>query len=126
MAIFDKIFKVMPRNFKSILIITYGRSGSTLLQGVLNNNEGVIIWGENNNMCYHMFKAYKAILKSKKQNGKFKNNPFYGSELLDAELFLTQTQKTINCFKSYKLFGKNLRFVFFTPIFLRAVHKNKK
>lgn len=35
--------------FGSILVITYGRSGSTLLQGILNSIDGILIRGENHN-----------------------------------------------------------------------------
>ena len=87
--------KKRTHRFRSILIITYGRSGSTLLQGVLNSIDGVVVRGENNNMCYHMFKTYTSILKSKAQRGEFEHNPFYGSELLDEEYFLAQTRNTV-------------------------------
>ena len=64
----------MNLNFDVILIITYGRSGSTLLQGILNSISGVLVRGENANMCYHVFYAYQAILEAKKFG--FKNTKF--------------------------------------------------
>lgn len=39
--------------FNHILIITYGRSGSTLLMSLLNTVDGVLIAGENYNLCLH-------------------------------------------------------------------------
>lgn len=50
--------------FNHILIITYGRSGSTLLMSLLNTVDGVLIAGENYNVCLHLFRAYKALLNS--------------------------------------------------------------
>ncbi len=71
--------------FDSVLIITYGRSGSTLLQGVLNSIEGVLIRGENANMCYHMFQAYKAIIIARKYKAKKDNpKPWYGNTAQNA------------------------------------------
>lgn len=75
-------------NFDSILIITYGRSGSTLLQGILNSIDGCLIRGENNNLCYHIFEAYQALIKTKKYNGYTPNLPHFGSYLLNEKLFL--------------------------------------
>ena len=74
-------------NFESILIITYGRSGSTLLQGVLNAIDGVLIRGENMNMCFHMFKTYQAILTSKSKSERSPQSPFFGAKLLDEKYF---------------------------------------
>ena len=64
-----------------IFVITYGRSGSTLLQGLLNAIPGYCIRGENNNVV----NAYKLIherlsLAHKKfsQIGRTPADPWYG------------------------------------------------
>ncbi len=85
----------LPLRFGSILVITYGRSGSTLLQGLLNSIEGVVLRGENMNMCFHLFKTYQAILESKTHDGKITQNPFFGSSKLDEEYFLRQSKETV-------------------------------
>jgi hypothetical protein len=75
--------------FRNIFIVTYGRSGSTLLQGILNSIEWCLIRGENNNFVYHMFKSYQAIRLAK--NNKKAMTPqkaWYGANLLDDEYFL--------------------------------------
>jgi len=97
MIFFEKYFpKNLPQlNFESILIISYGRSGSTLLQGVLNSIDGVVIRGENMNMCFHLFETYQALLKSKTHNGNSIQSPFYGSESLDEKYFLNRTKETV-------------------------------
>jgi len=82
--------------FKNILIVTYGRSGSTLLQGILNSIEGCLIRGENFNFVYHLFKSYEAILSAKNRGillaaKKKVNTPqtaWYGSNLLNDEYFI--------------------------------------
>ena len=74
--------------FKSILIVTYGRSGSTLLQGVLNSIEGCLIRGENFNFIYHLFKSHEAIKSAKNKGGDTPQKAWYGSQLLDGEYFI--------------------------------------
>jgi len=46
------------RNF--LFVITHGRSGSTLLQGVLNSIPGYSICGENMDACQHLYSFYKS------------------------------------------------------------------
>lgn len=41
-----------------VFIVTYGRSGSTLLQNVLNGIPGYLIRGENDNILLHMARAW--------------------------------------------------------------------
>jgi hypothetical protein len=41
--------------FDHVLIVSYGRSGSTILQGVLNSINGLLIRGENGNIFYEFF-----------------------------------------------------------------------
>ena len=61
--------------FRHILIITYGRSGSTLLQGVLNGIEGVVLRGENDNAFFDLYKTYKKLLDLKQKNWLRRSNP---------------------------------------------------
>lgn len=84
-------------NFQSILIVTYGRSGSTLLQGILNSIEGTTIRGENNNFVYGLYLAYKSLAKTKSEchDGLNSTHPWFGAELLDPELFAQQCRPII-------------------------------
>lgn len=45
-----------PQGF--VFIVTYGRSGSTLTQNLLNSIPGYCIRGENGNLGYHLARAY--------------------------------------------------------------------
>ena len=47
--------------FRHVLIVTYGRTGSTLLQGVLNSINGLLLRGENANAFYHFFTLHRAV-----------------------------------------------------------------
>lgn len=48
-----------------VFIVTYGRSGSTLLQTVLQSIPGAHILGENNNIMLHLWKASRAARGTK-------------------------------------------------------------
>lgn len=68
------------RPFYSILIVTYGRTGSTLLAGVLNTATSVLIRGENFDFCGGMFRSYKALVKTRLKGAKESTDPFFGSD----------------------------------------------
>lgn len=78
--------------YRYIFIITYARSGSTLLQSILNSADGVQIRGENNNVAYHLHRAIKAVTNAKSFHGRnhkatARDHPWYGAVNLDPELF---------------------------------------
>lgn len=78
-------------NFDSLLIVTYGRTGSTLLMGVLNALPGVLIRGENMNLCAGLFHAYKSLVATKSEHGgqpQDSTRPFHGADLLSPARFL--------------------------------------
>ncbi len=81
--------------FKSLLIVTYGRSGSTLLQGLLNSIDGMLIRGENNNVFRHLFALYQTA-QGWSQFGTYSqnaNSPWYGIGAVDHQQLLGQIQQ---------------------------------
>jgi len=50
-----------------LFVVTYGRSGSTLLQGVLNSIDGYQIRGENREALFHLYR-YHSTLESESHN----------------------------------------------------------
>ncbi|MFZ2991224.1 sulfotransferase [Ideonella sp.] len=80
--------------FDSILIVTYGRSGSTLFQGLLNALPGCLVRGENYNFAYALFNAYRVLLKTRSEFGgadaQRVENPWFGADKLDPEVFVQQ------------------------------------
>ena len=46
-----------------IFIICAGRSGSTVLQNMLNSDPNIVIRGENNNFFFHAFKANESLIE---------------------------------------------------------------
>lgn len=79
-------------NFSSVLVVTYGRSGSTLLQGLLNSIDGYLVRGENHNFCYGLFQAYGALRRTQSEFGttveSFATDPWFGANRLNADMFL--------------------------------------
>lgn len=73
-----------------VFIVTYGRSGSTLLQRLINAIPGVMVRGENNNALFPLFKSWQALTESPdigqmRAQGLTSNaaQPWFGAEQID-------------------------------------------
>lgn len=86
--------QIAAQRFKSVLIVTYGRTGSTLLQGILNTIPGYLIRGEIRNFPYALYMGQKNILDAKSfankpntigENSTKPTHPFFGVERLNIE-----------------------------------------
>ncbi|MGB1076285.1 MAG: hypothetical protein ACPGYK_08860 [Flavobacteriales bacterium] len=70
--------------FDHIVIVSYGRTGSTLLQGLLNSINGVLVRGENNDLFAHFWEAQKSlVMESGEYSSFFPNHPWFGRVLFD-------------------------------------------
>ncbi|MFT7595551.1 MAG: hypothetical protein ACI8R4_002880 [Paracoccaceae bacterium] len=73
----------MLNDYRYIFIITYARSGSTLLQSLLNSAQGVQIRGENANALYYTYQTCRAISETR-ERGLPKtaqpDHPWFGAE----------------------------------------------
>lgn len=120
-----------------VFIVTYGRSGSTLLQNLLNALPGYCIRGENNDMLFHLARAWAALafneptLAHRRQGRTLgPEHPWYGGEQVDpdalgaglAELFTRQVLrpppdvrvagfKEIRWHQHPRLFGMQMSFI---------------
>ena len=65
-----------------LFVMTYGRSGSTLLQGVLNTIPGYLIRGENRNALTHLHAFHATMLAERNRLSRSTSptDPFYGVE----------------------------------------------
>lgn len=75
---------------KYIFIVTYGRSGSTLLQTVLQSISGCHFRGENNNALFPLFDSVRRIEDAKVDHGYREIEafgPWYGIDQVDSEQF---------------------------------------
>jgi hypothetical protein len=78
----------MDLRFGSLLIVTYGRTGSTLLQGLLNSIPGILIRGENENLFEGFWHAHQRLLEARKRLGPDAAHPWFGIQEMSEELFL--------------------------------------
>lgn len=71
-----------PRDLAYVFVVTYGRSGSTLLAGILNSIPGWLIRGENRDALHHLFLFHQTLATEKArlgpQLGRQRTHPFYG------------------------------------------------
>ena len=57
-----------PAGLGYLVIVAYGRSGSTLLQGILNSIPGYLIRGENRDAIRHLFEYQRHVLAQKAEH----------------------------------------------------------
>ena len=77
-----------------VFIVTYGRSGSTLVQKILNSIPGYCVRGENNNGLFYIYQVWRemtqaraivALRRQKRQSES--DHPWYGAELIEPDAF---------------------------------------
>ncbi|SCZ34572.1 sulfotransferase [Afifella marina] len=77
--------------FPFLFIVTYGRSGSTLLQGLLNALPGYHIRGENNAALVPLFRTQRRLRHTRSEWGNeatTPGSPWYGAELIEPDMFV--------------------------------------
>jgi hypothetical protein len=55
----------VPTQLGYLFVVTYGRSGSTLLQGILNSIPGYLIRGENRAVVYRLYEFHSSLLSAR-------------------------------------------------------------
>ena len=82
-------------NYDHILIFSSGRTGSTLLMGLLNAIPGVLIRGENNNALYHLFQFFDALRRSQVNHPKANRTtkPWFGAADLKLSYVLADLKR---------------------------------
>ncbi len=65
-----------------LFIVTYGRSGSTLVNGLLNTIPGYVVRGENRDAVYHLFRYHQTLLTEARRGTRAQRrettNAFFG------------------------------------------------
>src|SRR5215213_881342 len=66
-----------------VFVVTYGRSGSTLLMGLLNSIPGYLVRGENWDALHHLFEFHRTLedgsRKWDRARLRQRTHPFYGA-----------------------------------------------
>jgi hypothetical protein len=85
-----------PKSYGYVFVVTYGRSGSTLVQGLLNTLPRTLVRGENNLYVLHLFRAMhsaQAFRKTHlKHNPKASHSAFYGLNEITPASFVQSTR----------------------------------
>ena len=75
----------------SLFVVTYGRSGSSLLQKILNSIDGYKINGENLNGLFFLFKSCQAISRTHETwQGGSPTIPWIGADKIEAERYVAE------------------------------------
>ena len=76
----------------SVFVVTYGRSGSTLIQNLLNGLPGYVIRGENENLVAQLARAWDSVISSEQRAKMFdlgkvtdRTDPWFGYEAVAAD-----------------------------------------
>nr|WP_170951247.1 sulfotransferase [Synechococcus sp. UW106] len=79
-------------NYDYVFIITYGRSGSTLLQGVLNSINGLLVRGENYNSFFSLYEFVRNMEIAQDYGpgweSFFPSGPWFGACLMSRKLIM--------------------------------------
>ena len=71
-----------PEDLEYLFVVTYGRSGSTLLMGLLNTLPGYLIRGENRDALHHLFRFDQTMRtesrRKPRKNLRQPTHPFFG------------------------------------------------
>jgi hypothetical protein len=106
--------------YKYLFIITYGRTGSTLLQKILCTIPGYYIAGENQNAFFGIYESYRSSHILKKDFGYFhvpSDHPWHGAHAVNPDGFASQMAEAfvthvINPPRTAKVIGfKEIRYM---------------
>jgi hypothetical protein len=90
----------MNSRFDRVFVVTYGRSGSTLLQGLLNAIPGYRIYGENAGFMFKLQDSYEALLSAHGHLSNPRNDnesqPWFGSSRFHEEFVTQEFRKFVN------------------------------
>ena len=80
-----------------LFIATYGRSGSTLLQGLIGSNQGYLIRGENRAALYHLYQFHSVLLTARDEFSKKRSldstDAWYGIDGYDEASAISQLRQ---------------------------------
>lgn len=64
-----------PSELGYLFVVTYGRSGSTLLAGILSSIPGYLIRGENDQAPYQLFQFHRRTVESRESRSRWSTQP---------------------------------------------------
>jgi len=94
-----------PEGLGYVVVVTYGRSGSTLLQGILNSVPGYLVRGENRQILRHLYDFHKTGVEQRQRSRRRQrkhglevgastpDRPFFGMDGFDAAASLRDARR---------------------------------
>jgi len=84
----NRLVEPAAPTYGHVFVVTYGRSGSTLVQGLLNALPGTLVRGENNFVLRGLFLSRRALARTRtlwaeSSGRKGSTSAFFGAEQLD-------------------------------------------
>lgn len=70
---------------RHVFLISYGRTGSTLLMALLSNHPGVLVRGENDMMLRHIQRAYNSVRERQRDAASSTSDSWFGAHLFTDE-----------------------------------------
>lgn len=88
-----------PKTYRYVFVVTYGRSGSTLVQGLLNTLPRTLVRGENGFYLLPLFRARASVQDFRKthlkHNPKASHSAFYGLDAITPRSFVRSTRELV-------------------------------
>lgn len=89
----------MAAPLQHLFVVTYGRSGSTLLMGVLNSTPGYLIRGENWDALHHLFLFHRTLAEGATrwapERLRRRTHPFFGAADFPVRRSLERTRELV-------------------------------
>lgn len=91
----------MPTPPRYVFVLTYGRSGSTLVQGLLNTLPGALVRGENDFFVLPLFRSWQTLrqVRNKQHQAaaqKGLQSAFYGLDETDPDAYAVQAGELVS------------------------------
>lgn len=81
-----------------VVVVTYGRTGSTVLQAALNTDPHTLVRGENHNVSLGLFRSWRSATRTYVEHGDASatdsSTAWFGAHLIDPERFLAEVRST--------------------------------
>jgi len=87
------------RDLGFVFVVAYGRSGSTLVQGLLSSIPGYLVRGENGDACYSLYRFHRGLEEARATQTKKRplraRDPWFGIDGYPREEALTRIRELI-------------------------------
>jgi hypothetical protein len=88
-----------PKQYRYVFVVTYGRSGSTLVQGLLNTLPRTVVRGENNLYVLQLYRAMASVQSFRKthlkHNPRASHSAFYGLNEIKPASFVASARPLV-------------------------------